>query len=192
MFMVWSGFDGALNQQHATKQTEKRVYSSAMATKVMLPARLGIAHCMQHNIELMILPPHSSHYTQPLDLALKAAMAVEIDKTIRTGIMRVLKVEWLTACINARATAFSMKNILAGWFAAGLSPFNPAKVLDRFTDLTPTEGNNRPQTPNTSPLFPDTILNSSPSDAISMHQRNNALIGLINSNQPLSTPAKRN
>jgi hypothetical protein len=173
---------GALNQQHATKQTEKRVYSSAMATKVMLPARLGIAHCMQHNIELMILPPHSSHYTQPLDLALKAAMAVEIDKTIRTGIMRVLKVERLTACINARA----------GWFAVGLSPFNPAKVLDRFTDLTPTEGNNRPQTPNTSPLFPDTILNSSPSDAISMHQRNNALIGLINSNQPLSTPAKRN
>lgn len=143
----------------------------------------------------MILPPHSSHYTQPLDLALfsplKAAMAVEIDKTIRTGIMRVLKVEWLTVYINARATAFSMQNILAGWFAAGLSPFTPAKVLDRFTDLTPTEGNNRPQTPNTSPLFPDTILNSSPSDAISMHQHNNALIGLINSNQPLSTPAKR-
>lgn len=56
-----------------------------------------IGHRMRNNIESIILPPHSSHYTQPLDLALfsplKVAMVVEIDKTIRTGIMRVMKAE---------------------------------------------------------------------------------------------------
>ena len=77
-----------------------------------------IAHYMECNIELMILPPHSSHYTQSLDLALlsplKAVMAVEIDKTIRIGIVRVMKIEWLSVYINARAEVFSMHNILAG------------------------------------------------------------------------------
>ena len=28
-----------------------------------------IAHCMDHNIELLVLPPHTFHYTQPLDVA---------------------------------------------------------------------------------------------------------------------------
>jgi len=40
---------------------------------------------------------------------------MEIDKTIRTGIMRIIKAEWLSAYINARTTAFSLWNIFAGW-----------------------------------------------------------------------------
>ena len=56
-----------------------------------------IGHCMDNNIILMILPPHSSHMTQPLDVGvfgpMKKHMAAEIDPLIRTGIPRIQKVE---------------------------------------------------------------------------------------------------
>src|SRR6266496_4733571 len=29
-----------------------------------------IQHCMENNIKLLILPPHSSHFTQPLDIGI--------------------------------------------------------------------------------------------------------------------------
>jgi len=64
-----------------------------------------VGHCMDNNIILMILPPHSSHMTQPLDVGvfgpLKKHMAAEIDPLIRTGIPRIQKVEWLSVFVAA-------------------------------------------------------------------------------------------
>ena len=58
-----------------------------------------VGHCMDNNIILMILLPHSSHMTQPLDVGvfgpLKKHMAMEIDPLIRTGVPCIQKVEWL-------------------------------------------------------------------------------------------------
>ena len=52
-----------------------------------------VAHCMQNNIILMVLPPHSSHYTQPLDLALfsplKTVMSAELSRVICIGIVGI-------------------------------------------------------------------------------------------------------
>ena len=68
-----------------------------------------IAHCMDNNILLMILPPHSSHLTQPLDVgvfgALKKQMATEIEPLMRTGVARIQKIEWLTAFVAAHDKA---------------------------------------------------------------------------------------
>lgn len=56
-----------------------------------------IGHCMDNNILLMILPPHSSHLIQPLDVgvfgALKKVMASKIEPLLRTGVSRIQKVE---------------------------------------------------------------------------------------------------
>jgi hypothetical protein len=56
-----------------------------------------VAHCMDNNIVLLILPPHSSHLTQPLDVgvfgSLKKHLAAEIDPLIRLGVARIQKVE---------------------------------------------------------------------------------------------------
>ena len=74
---------------------------------------------MNNNIILAILPPHSSHLTQPLDVgvfgALKKHMAAELYPLIRTGISRIQKVEWLTAFVAAHDRAVSVKNILGGF-----------------------------------------------------------------------------
>jgi hypothetical protein len=56
-----------------------------------------IAYCMDNNILLMILPPYSSHLTQPLDVGifgpLKKYMVAELEPLVRSGISRIQKVE---------------------------------------------------------------------------------------------------
>jgi hypothetical protein len=67
---------------------------------------------MKNNIIFMVLPPHSSHLTQPLDVGvfspLKTLMALEIEPLVSTEVHRILKVEWLSAYVEAHGKAFSV------------------------------------------------------------------------------------
>jgi hypothetical protein len=100
-----------------------------------------VAYCMAHKVELMVLPSHTSHLTQPLDVGifgpLKAAMGCEVDKAIRYGIARVQKAEWVVDLAQARENAMVEKNILVGWKQAGLIPYAPWRVLNQATDPIP-------------------------------------------------------
>src|SRR5947199_2675042 len=129
-----------------------------------------IAYCMDKNILLMILPPHSSHLTQPLDVgvfgALKKHMATEIEPLMRTGITRIQKVEWLTAFVAAHDKAVSAKNILSGFRGTGIHPFLPTKVLRRVAPSSPSPSSpSRPSTPQ-DPLTPfnEAVFTDSPVD----------------------------
>ena len=57
-----------------------------------------IAHCMEHAIDLLILPPHTLHMLQPLDVGvfspLKRALAAETDAVSRLDTGRIQRVEW--------------------------------------------------------------------------------------------------
>ena len=57
-----------------------------------------IAHCMKNNIIFMVLLPHFSHFTQPLDVGvfspLKTSMASAIEPLTSTKSHHILKVEW--------------------------------------------------------------------------------------------------
>jgi hypothetical protein len=91
---------------------------------------------MKNNIILMILPPHSSHLTQPLDVGvfglLKTLMASVLEPLVSTELHRMLKAEWLSAFVQAHDSAFSIQNIKTGFYTAGIRPFNPSKVIDRI------------------------------------------------------------
>jgi hypothetical protein len=135
-----------------------------------------VRHCILNRIQLALLPPHSSHLTQPLDIgvfsSMKAHMTRELDRYIRTGIPRIQKIEWLEAFITARPRAFIRQNILSGWSGTGLYPFNPEKVLSRVP-IPSVESPPRPLTPPSSqtPLeHPD--LNSSPIETLAMNAAN--------------------
>ena len=125
-----------------------------------------IRHCIHNRIHLALLPPHTSHLTQPLDVgvfsSLKAHMAHEMDRYFRAEIPRMQKAEWLDAFILAQAKAFTQRNILSGWRGTGLNPFNPRKVLSRIPIPSPLDVPVREATPQfESPLqHPD--LTSSP------------------------------
>jgi hypothetical protein len=155
-----------------------------------------IAHCIDNNILLMILPPHSSHLTQPLDVgvfgALKTQMGVEIEPLMRTGIKRVRKVEWLTAFVAAHDKAVNAKNILGGFRGTGIHPFLPTKVLRRVASTPPPEPQNQPSTPSNLLIpFNEAVFTDSPADFNAVQRANVALNSLLDSHNPLPTPAKR-
>ena len=82
----------------------------------------------------MVLPPHSSHLTQPLDVGvfgpLKTLMASEMEPLISTELHRILKAEWLTAYVEAHKKPFLVQNVLTGFCGTGIQLFNPSKVIN--------------------------------------------------------------
>jgi hypothetical protein len=106
-----------------------------------------IAYCITSKIDLFLLPPHSSHKTQPLDLSifgpLKTAINLEVDRIFRHSTMRLLRVEWTSAYIKARARCFKPSSIESGFRKAGIYPFYPEILLSTLTPppRTPSPGN---------------------------------------------------
>ena len=77
-----------------------------------------VGYCLQNRIALILLPLHSLHLLQPLDVdifaPLKKALANRQSRLFCTGVHRIEKAEWLKHFIEVRESAISEKNILAG------------------------------------------------------------------------------
>ena len=76
-----------------------------------------IAHCMQNNIDLLIMPAHCSHILQPLDIgvfsAFKRYHSVETHAISRLSSQRIPRSEWVGLLSKARVRAMSKENILS-------------------------------------------------------------------------------
>jgi DDE superfamily endonuclease len=79
------------------------------------PTSQFIRTCMDNNIKLLILPLHSSHCKQPLDVAvfspLKHYLAEELQGVFQTVIAQLFKSEWAVVYAKARPKAFTISNI---------------------------------------------------------------------------------
>ncbi len=90
--------------------------------------------CLQNNIQLLYLPPHSSHVLQPLDLSvfgpLKEAYRRHLGFVNQFCCSTVVgKRNFLLCYRKARSKAFIAKTIQSGWRTTGLWPVNLAKPL---------------------------------------------------------------
>jgi len=98
-----------------------------------------IRYCEDHKIIPLCLPPHSTHILQPLDLCIFSALAKAYKTIVRNeslfGATTITNEQFLD--IFQRARSSISKNIPAAWRAAGLMPFNPAHVLERYKPKTP-------------------------------------------------------
>jgi hypothetical protein len=98
--------------------------------------------CFANNIILCRLPSHTSHKLQPCDISvfgpLKTAYRDQVERLNRGGVNTVGKQHFTYLYKPARDKAITKRNILAGWAAAGLFPFNPERVL-RDMPKPPTE-----------------------------------------------------
>jgi hypothetical protein len=134
-----------------------------------------IAFCMQNMIDLLILPPHTSHILQPLDISvfapLKRALAYETDQTSRLDSSRISRVHWTEMYIRARAKAFSSDNIRSGWKSAGLMPLEPMRVLEKLPTRVYAPPLS-PCTPAQKDQFDISLLESSPPDGTELRQAN--------------------
>src|SRR5579859_1150818 len=157
-----------------------------------------ITYCMDNHIHLMVLPPHTSHSTQPLDVGifgpLKKAMASELAPIIGTQIGRPQKAEWLEAFVNAHHKVFKRSNILGGFHGTVIHPFYLDIVLKQYrnesTPTTPISMSTRFTTPPPTTLFTEAILTSSPHDIVAVRNAGLSICAQLDAITPLETPAR--
>jgi hypothetical protein len=111
-----------------------------------------IGYCMNNNIILMILLPHSSHRTQPLDVVvfslLKRYMVSQLESLLQMQLAWLNKAEWIGTYVDAHDDAFTEKNIKAGFHTTGIHPFLPSKLLHQSSSITPRTNRNFITNPN--------------------------------------------
>ncbi|ODQ74015.1 hypothetical protein LIPSTDRAFT_69545 [Lipomyces starkeyi NRRL Y-11557] len=134
-----------------------------------------IAHCLQNQITLLILPPHTSHLLQPLD----AAIFGPLKKRLTAALSHLNQAQ--LAYIQARSEACTQQNIESAWRGAALRTM----VLDTTPELE------RPRTPTEFDIFDQVFVNSSPPDATSLRSANELLNSTINSDAIPTTPVRR-
>ena len=101
-------------------------------------------------VELVFLPPHTSHVLQPLDLAVFAPLKSAYRKILTElahldDAAPIKKTRFLTAYNRARINMVETRNIRSGWSAAGIAPFNPERALG--SSLRIQSESQRPVTP---------------------------------------------
>jgi DDE superfamily endonuclease len=98
--------------------------------------------CLENNILLSRLPSHTSHKLHLCDVGvfapLRTAYRDEVERLYRGGLDTVGKEHFTSLNKPARKRASTKRNIMAGWAATGLFPFNPERVL-RHTPKPPAE-----------------------------------------------------
>src|SRR5579859_4513653 len=143
--------------------------------------------CIDNNISILLMPPHSFHLCQPLDVGvfspLKTYMSQELDKIMRYGVSSIKKFEWADAYRCARCQAMTVSNIKSTFRTAGLHPFSRHKVLVRMPDFNEAdlqntgdeEINDTPATVEVHPFaaIPASLLKITPNR---FHRANAALI----------------
>ena len=156
-----------------------------------------IAYCLNSAIDIVVLPPHSSHILQPLDVAvfgpLKRALADETDSLSRLDPGRISRVEWTSSYIRARERALTTSNILSGFRATGISPLSPITILSTL------EMPEAPRTPGplidgqstATCLLDRSLLASSPPDGTELRQANSVLNSIVQESSTLESPVKR-
>ena len=126
--------------------------------------------CMQRRIIPLYMPPHSSHLLQPLDIScfapLKYYYGQKITEMMQNGIYAIDKREFLTFYKKAHNHAFSKANILSGFAAAGLIPFNPDRVLAKLNKKMKT-----PTPPSSSSSNQSFYLGKTPANLYQLNQQ---------------------
>ena len=100
--------------------------------------------CDQHQIVVMILPPHSTHRLQPLDVGLFSPLAVAYGIELAEicvksqGLTHMTKRDFWRPFDKAWKKSFTKKNILSAQAATGIWPHNPGPMLAIISVPRPT------------------------------------------------------
>ena len=135
----------------------------------------------------MVLPLHSSHLIQPLDVEvfgpLKTHIVSAIEPLISMELHHILKAEWLSAYVEAHDKAFTIQNIWAGFHGTGIQLFNQWKVLNQVQPIAQESIVIRGSTPiDVITPFKDSVLTSSSLNTEDACSANAALLNQLTAN----------
>ena len=120
----------------------------------------------QNNVILLCLPPHTTHFLQPLDVSVYRSLKSHFSKTIHNA--RLLKSDlWISKNLFssffklAFEECFTMRTIRAGFEKCGIYPFNPAAIDTSFVEMgkdnpTPASQVECPSPDESADVFPST------------------------------------
>lgn len=93
-------------------------------------------HKACNDIIAICVPPHSSHLLQPLDVGcfgpLTRAYGSYTQSKAQLGINHIDKLDFLEMFLNAHQEVFKPHNIQSGFFATGICPSDPERVLTKL------------------------------------------------------------
>jgi hypothetical protein len=104
-----------------------------------------ISYCNRQSILLMVLPPHSTHTLQPLDVALfkplSSAYSAELTQHLHRaqGLISVKKGDFFPLFWRAWQSSFKESTILTAFRATGIWPMDPDVILKRFASTPENE-----------------------------------------------------
>ncbi|KAF5697454.1 hypothetical protein FMUND_15407 [Fusarium mundagurra] len=95
-------------------------------------------YCIRFDIEIMILPPHSTHYTQPLDVGvfqlLKNAHQKLLRRHIREGYLNFKRSDLISKLNEIIKEGFTAHNIMNGFEKSGIFPVNGTAVIQKVKE----------------------------------------------------------
>ena len=102
-----------------------------------------IDYAWKHRILIHVLPAHSSHLTQPLDIGLFGPLqryyGVLIAEWFKGGYPAISKADFFPLLKEARNRTYTLKNIQRAWEAAGLVPYDRRKIQSRLGEKPSTK-----------------------------------------------------
>lgn len=100
-----------------------------------------IEYAQEKHIQLFVIPPHSTHFLQPLDVVIfqpfKSHHTRLVANTTRSGQNEFNRSDFFTALDSIRAKTFKQSTILSGWRETGIIPFKPEVVLQKLRYIQP-------------------------------------------------------
>jgi hypothetical protein len=102
-------------------------------------------YCLSNKILLCVLPPHSTHSLQPLDVVLFSPLSTAYSTKLAQllycskGLVPVKKSDFLELFWASYTTSFTSKNILKAFKATGVEPRDASVVLQRFRTPSPQQ-----------------------------------------------------
>ena len=109
--------------------------------------------CDSLYIMLLILPPHSTHRLQPLDVGLFGPLANFYTQNLNSllpnslGIGSMSKRAFWSLFWPAWKRAFTPENIASAFRSTGTFPYDPSRVLNKITKNQPIQASESPNTP---------------------------------------------
>ena len=103
-----------------------------------------IERCDVLRILVLVLPPHSTHRLQPLDISLFSPLATAYTNGLNKlmfdslNMINMSKRTFWSLFYPAWLISFTSKNIVSGFEKAGIFPYNPRKTLDIIAKLKPS------------------------------------------------------
>jgi DDE superfamily endonuclease/Tc5 transposase DNA-binding domain len=92
-----------------------------------------VRYCEMEKVIVLRLPPHTTHFLQPLDVVIfqqwKHWHAEAIDKAVRQGVGQFDRQTFLANVESIRNSTFSRANINSSFRRCGFVPFRPDQVL---------------------------------------------------------------